>query len=314
METRFLETFVLVAELGSQAEASRRLGISPVAVAQRMQALEDEIGATLLVRTGRRVKPTDAGHAILDKAREILVGVRTLAGLTRLDEIAGDIRIGAIATALTGILPAALLTLSRTAPAVNAFLLPGTSNDLYRSLMDGKIDGALIVAPPFPVAKSLRWKTLRKERLVVLCAPAHRGEDPLELLRSEPFIRYDRNNWGGRLPDQYLRDNGIFPRERFELDSLDAIAVMVRTGLGVSLVPDWELPWDHADTLIRLPVPDPCPERAIGMLWPQSSPVGRLVDCVVEAIEETAPGKRQYRREGGRCAPSRAPAPRPVSG
>ncbi|MDZ5699705.1 LysR family transcriptional regulator [Chelativorans sp. M5D2P16] len=99
METRFLETFVLVAELGSLAEASRRLGISPVAVAQRMQALEDEIGATLLVRTGRRVKPTDAGHAILDKAREILVGVRTLARLTRLDEIAGDIRIGAIATA-----------------------------------------------------------------------------------------------------------------------------------------------------------------------------------------------------------------------
>ncbi|MDZ5699704.1 LysR substrate-binding domain-containing protein [Chelativorans sp. M5D2P16] len=152
-------------------------------------------------------------------------------------------------------LPAALLTLSRTAPAVNAFLLPGTSNDLHRSLLDGKIDGALIVAPPFPVAKSLRWKSLRKERLVVLCAPAHRGEDPLELLRSEPFIRYDRNNWGGRLPDQYLRDNGIFPGERFELDSLDAIAVMVRTGLGVSLVPDWELPWDHADTLVRLPVP-----------------------------------------------------------
>jgi DNA-binding transcriptional LysR family regulator len=69
METRFLETFVLVAELGSLAEASRRLGITPVAVAQRMQALEDEVGAQLLIRAGRRVKPTQAGYAILEKGR-----------------------------------------------------------------------------------------------------------------------------------------------------------------------------------------------------------------------------------------------------
>lgn len=285
METRFLETFVLVAELGSLAEASRRLGITPVAVAQRMQALEEEVGAQLLIRAGRRVKPTQAGYAILEKGREILVDIRSLSSLAQLDNVAGDIRLGAISTALTGILPEALRSMSATAPAVNAFLLPGTSNDLYRALLDGKIDAALLVEPPFEIAKSLRWKTLRKEPLVVLCRPEHARADPLALLRSEPFIRYDRNNWGGRLPDQYLRDVEIKPNERFELDSLDAIAVMVRSGLGVSLIPDWSTPWDEASSLIRLPVPAPRPVRAIGLLWPQSSPAGRLIDVVLDAIE-----------------------------
>ncbi|WP_332715590.1 LysR family transcriptional regulator [Pelagibacterium mangrovi] len=285
METRFLETFVLVAELGSLAEASRRLGITPVAVAQRMQALEDEVGAQLLIRAGRRVKPTQAGYAILEKGRQILVDIRSLSSLAQLDNVAGDIRLGAISTALTGILPEALRALSATAPDVNAFLLPGTSNDLYRALLDGKIDAALLVQPPFEVAKSLRWKTLRSEPLVVLCRPEHADANPLALLKTEPLIRYDRNNWGGRLPDQYLRDAGIKPRERFELDSLDAIAVMVRSGLGVSLVPDWSVPWDETGSLIRLPVPRPRSARAIGMLWPQSSPAGRLIDVVIEAVE-----------------------------
>lgn len=285
METRFLETFVLVAELGSLAEASRRLGITPVAVAQRMQALEEEVGAQLLIRAGRRVKPTQAGYAILEKGREILVDIRSLSSLAQLDNVAGDIRLGAISTALTGILPEALQALSATAPAVNAFLLPGTSNDLYRALLDGKIDAALVVEPPFEIAKSLRWKTLRKEPLVVLCRPEHADADAIGLLKTEPFIRYDRNNWGGRLPDQYLRDVGVKPNERFELDSLDAIAVMVRSGLGVSLIPDWSTPWDEAGSLIRLPVPAPRPVRAIGMLWPQSSPAGRLIEVVIGAIE-----------------------------
>ena len=284
METRFLETFVLVAELGSLAEASRRLAITPVAVAQRMQALEDEVGSQLLTRAGRRVKPTQAGYAILDRAREILTDVRALSSLAQNDKVAGDLRLGAISTALTGILPNALQTLSTTAPELNAYLLPGTSSDLYQALLGGKIDAALVVKPPFAIAKSLRWKTLRREPLVVLCRPEQAGSDPLDLLRTEPFIRYDRNNWGGRLPDQYLRDQSITPKERFELDSLDAISVMVRTGLGVSLVPDCSSPWGQA--LARLPVPQPCQERTIGMLWPQSSPAGRLIDVMIGAIGE----------------------------
>jgi len=53
MDTRFLESFVAVVENGSIAEASRLLGVTPAAIAQRIKALETEIGARLVLRAAR---------------------------------------------------------------------------------------------------------------------------------------------------------------------------------------------------------------------------------------------------------------------
>ena len=63
--------------------------------------------------------------------------------------------------------------------------------------------------------------------------------DAHDVLATEPYIRYGHGVWGGRLVENYLNRVGIRPRERFVLSTLDAIAVMVDRGLGVSLVPDW---------------------------------------------------------------------------
>lgn len=286
METRFLETFLIVTEHGSLAEASRRLGITPAAVAQRIQALEDEIGRPLLMRAGRRVKPTEAGHAIIDQGQRILSEVRHLRGLAHHDLPSGELRLGAISTALTGLLPPALRHVSDTIPEIEVFLLPGTSPDLYQSLMDEKIDAAILVRPPFLTAKSLNWKLLRSERLVLMVPGDARLQDPHVLLREMPFIRYDRNNWGGRLAEQYLRDSSIRPRERLELDSLEAIAVMVENGLGVSLVPDWSAPWQQTMNVVRLELPMKAAPREVGLLWPRNSPAGRLIELVSRALED----------------------------
>lgn len=285
METRFLETFLLVAENGSLAEAARRLNITPAAVAQRMQALEDELGKPLLIRAGRSVQPTDAGHAILDQCRRILGEVRHLRSFAQNDALSGELRIGAITTALTGILPGALRHLVDTVPAVEVFVLPGTSPDLYQALEGGTIDAAILVRPPFTIPKSLDWYTLRSEPLILL-APEELGEeDPLSLLKSRPFIRYDRNNWGGRLADSWLLQRRIRPREWLELDSLEAISVMVSHGLGVSILPDWARPWPEGLSVARIALPGPQQKREIGLLWPRSAPSGRLIAVLLDALQ-----------------------------
>ena len=74
---------------------------------------------------------------------------------------------------------------------------------------------------------------------MVLAPQSMAGRDPHVLLSTQPFIRYDRNQWGGHQVEGYLHRVGIKPRERYELNALNAIAVMVELGLGVSLVPDW---------------------------------------------------------------------------
>lgn len=283
METRFLETFLIVVQQGSLAEASRRLGVTPAAVSQRIQTLEDEIGLPLLVRSGRRVKPTEAGIAIVEKSRRILSEVRQLKGLAHDDQAFGELRLGAISTALTGMLPEALRKVFDMAPGVDIFLLPGTSAELYNGILEEKIDAAILVKPPFPLPKTLRWDLIRSEVFVLLAPPELAHVPATELLREQPFIRYDRSNWGGRLADTYLQSLRIMPREWLELDSLEAIAVMVEAGLGVSLMPDWRSSVFENLKIARLPLRN-APHREIGLLRPRNMPSSRLVEAVLEAV------------------------------
>src|SRR5690606_33960919 len=92
----------------------------------------------------------------------------------------------------------------------------------------------------------------------------------------------DRHQWGGRLADEYLRRVGIVPRERFELNALNSIAVMVDRGLGVSLVPDWLPPWPEGLRLARLHLPEASETRRIGLGWSNSSVRARAVAALRE--------------------------------
>lgn len=283
METRFLETFLMVVQHGSLAEASRRLGVTPAGIAQRIQALEDEIGLPLLARSGRRVKPTEAGLAIVEKSRRVLSEVRELKSLAHDDQAFGELRLGAISTALTGLLPGGLRRVFDTIPGVDIFLLPGTSAELYNSLLEEKIDAAILVKPPFPIPKTLQWDLIRSEPFVLLTPPELAETPADQLLREQPFIRYDRSNWGGRLADTYLQSLRILPREWLELDSLEAIAVMVEAGLGVSLMPDWRSSLFDNLRIARLSLRN-APRREIGLLRPRNARSNRLIQAVLDAV------------------------------
>ncbi|MDN5925894.1 MAG: LysR family transcriptional regulator [Hyphomicrobiales bacterium] len=58
MDTRFVESFVAVADCGSISEAARRTGLTPAALAQRLHKLEQNLGHPLVERVGRTVRPT----------------------------------------------------------------------------------------------------------------------------------------------------------------------------------------------------------------------------------------------------------------
>ncbi|MEI9983714.1 MAG: LysR substrate-binding domain-containing protein [Aliidongia sp.] len=281
MDTQFLESFVLVVEYGSVAEAARRLNLTAAAVTQRIRALEREIGTALVSRSGRTVRATEAGAAVLSRAQGLLREVRDLRVLANEQNFAGEINLGAISSALTGILPPILSRLARKHPAMKLHIDPGLSSELYRKVNDGELDAAVVVAPQFALPKTCGWATWREEPLVVL---VHRGitdTDPHRILASEPFLRYDRRQWGGRLAETYLQHAGIRPQDRYELDSLEAIAVMVDRELGVSLVPDWAPPWPEGLTLTKLALPHPFEKRRIGLVWRRASACIRLVEALL---------------------------------
>lgn len=282
METQFLNTFVTVVDRGSMAAAARSLHITPAAVAQQIRTLERELGAPLIARAGRTVSVTEEGARILQRARDLLRNVADLRSVANETGLSGELRLGACPTALAGLLPDILSRMVATFPQINVFIKPGYSADLYRAVEAGDLDAAMVLQAPFALPKTCNWQLLREEPLVVL-APAHlAGQDPHELLREQPLIRYDRHEWGGRQADEYLRQAGIVPRERFELNALNAIAVMVDRGLGVSLVPDWAKPWPEGLNVVRISLPQHSEPRRIGMVWSRSSVRIRLVNVLLQ--------------------------------
>jgi DNA-binding transcriptional LysR family regulator len=296
MDTRFLESFIMVVEHGSVAAAARRLNLTDAAVTQRVRALEREIGSKLIGRSGRTVRATEAGAAILSHAKILLRGVKDLRSVANEERFSGELNLGAISSALTGILPALLASLSEKYPLLKLFITPGSSEDLYQKVTSGELDAAVIVEPQVEMPKTCDWTLWREEPFVVLAPRSMKETGAHRLLETQPFIRYDRNQLGGRLANKYLQKVKIRPQDRYELDSLEAIAVLVDRGLGVSLVPDWSQPWPEGLNLRKIPLPQPFESRHIGLLWRRSSPRIRLV----QALDEDAPRvavDRRARRE-----------------
>ncbi len=259
MDTRFLESFVLAVDNGSIAEAARRLDLTAAAVAKRIHALENEIGAALVTRSGRTIRPTEAGAAIMEHAKRFLAEARDFKSIAVADRPSGQLRLGAISTALSGLLPDILALMKENYPQIDVTITVGHSGGLYRKVLDGDdLDAAVITEPSFAIPKGCAWRMLREEPLIVLTRAPARPRKPHAILASEPFIRLDRRLWPGRLVDDYLRKAGIRPREL-------------------------KSPWPESPSLLKLPVPGGQSfARHIGLIWPRASLRLRLVKAFLE--------------------------------
>ncbi|WP_310733654.1 LysR family transcriptional regulator [Aquincola tertiaricarbonis] len=285
VETAYFSTFLLVVEAGSMSEAARRLDITPAAVAHQLKLLERELGVRLVVRAGRTVALTEAGHALAARAGRVLQEIGDLKAALSDEAATGELRLGAINTALHSVMPAVLAGFVAAYPDAAVTIRSGVSSDLYDAVLRGELDVAISLHPPFQLPKTLQWDELTDEPLVVMAPPRWAGRDALALLREEPFIRYDRALSGGKQADMFLRKAGIVPRQRFTLSSLPAIAMLVDRGLGVSLAPDASVPWLRGLRVARIPVDDPY-RRRLGVIWPRASVRTRLIKALVQAARK----------------------------
>lgn len=238
MDIRFLKSLIAVVDTGSIAGAARSQFLTAAAVSQRIQALEKDLNCKLLSRSGHAAKPTEKCLNLMPRTRKIVREADALKGDVDEARLAGSLRIGAISTALTGLLPLVLRRMVEAAPKVVPRITPGTSKTLFDALLSGYLDAAILVEPPFALPKSLTLQDVRQEPLLLLS----KGIDdrfPHQILSTEPYICYDSKSWGGRVAERYLADNRLFPATFCELDALETIQILVKKGLGVSLVPDW---------------------------------------------------------------------------
>jgi DNA-binding transcriptional LysR family regulator len=129
------------------------------------------------------------------------------------------------------------------------------SLNLLAHVDSGEVDVAVIIKPPFALPAELKWRTLTLEPFVLLVPRELAARPWRSVLKSEPFIRYDRNSFGGRLVDRFLRRIRVTVHDVVELDELQGIVGLVAQGVGVAIVPQAAGLY-MPDTVAALPLGD----------------------------------------------------------
>lgn len=232
-----LKTLIAVVRYGSFAAAGEHIGLTQSAVSSQIQRLEESLDLVLFDRTRRSAVLNEAGARVLARAEEIVLLMSRLGDPLTDDELASTLRIGAIASVQSVLLPRALAALRKDHPRLLVNIAPGVSMKLMDQLDSAEIDAAIMIKPPFGILPDMSWQPLLYEPFKLLVRSDVKGRDWRALLQSQPFLRYDRTSFGGRLVTRFLRDNRLEVQASIELDEIAGLIQLVAQGLGAALVP-----------------------------------------------------------------------------
>lgn len=288
MNLKALQTLVAIHDAQSFVEAARRLGLTQSAVSMQIKALERDLGVALFDRAMRPPAMTAAAIAIVKPAREIVAlaaGIRET--VQDREALAGRLALGSISTATIGLLPDGLIAVGRRYPGIRIKIEVGLSEALIQHVAAGTLDAA-IVTEPQERPPGLRFETIVRERLALVSALDADGPSGPAALAHHPFIRFDRRIGVGQVIDRYLVRKNLHPDEFMELDSLEAILVMVERGLGVAIVPERSVA-DMPFRRVRVtPIDDPDAVRRVSLVYRDRARSAPLVEAVLEAIRVAA--------------------------
>src|SRR5438067_17740 len=233
-----LEAFVEVARLGSVTKAAHALFITQPALTARLNALEQALGAPLLVRRRGGVRLTEAGRAFLPYAERALQAVADGRHvLTELERgVVGHVPIGASPAVSTYALPTILKRFQETHPDVQVAVRTGHSEEVAELVKRDEVAVGLSRALRDPDLESF---TLYEDELVLVVHPDHAFVEHIRTanLVDELFVLFDRSSSYHELTSALFLEAGIVPRSVMELDNIDSAKKMVEQGLGVAFLP-----------------------------------------------------------------------------
>lgn len=267
---RTLRIFLSVARHGTFVAAGEEVGLTPAAVGLQIRALEADLHCQLFDRTARAAVLNPRGRRLLPDIEDVVRRYEALAMSDDSDELAGTAVMGALVSALMGDFANALWDIKRKHRRLDVRVFAGLSADFTRRVEAGELDAAVVTQSPRPLPVSLMWTPLYSEPMVLIAPKSPHfvlAGSAAEILRSAPFIRFDRSTWTGALVDTVLADVGVQINESMELNSVEAIIELVRHGFGVSIVPQLaNVAWAQDRELHIVPLQGVGVRRYVGLV------------------------------------------------
>ena len=296
MELHQLEYFVAVAEEASFTRAASRVHVAQPGVSAQVRRLESELGQQLLDRSGRSVRLTEVGSAVLPFARAALdavanarLAVDDLAGLVR-----GQVTVGMVSGCALPVLAELLAGFHGRHPGVAIALVEDNSDRLVDRLRDGRLDLALIGwAEQTPA--DIDSVVLVDEELVAVVAPGHpladagarAGAITIRQLRDLPLVSLPRGTGVRAALDAACAAAGFTPRIVFEASALPMVVELAGRGLGLAVVPA-SIP--NGPGILR--ITDPRLRSRLELAWPSAPAANPAARALIEQARALGPPGR----------------------
>lgn len=291
MSIRMLKTLIAVAEHGTFSAAGEAVFVTHAAVSQQMKALELEWGVSLFDRSKRTPELTPVGRAIVTRAREVVAAYDSIVpSVLGEDGLRGRLSLGVLPTTLTSLVPRAMATLKHRYPDLHIELVPNQTKELIIAIERGALDAA-IVSRPTPLPRGMRFWSIVEEPMELLASPRITSDDPEDILRTNPFIRFSRTALVSEMIEGWLQTRQITVQDTMELENLESISGMVHADLGVSIVPRPCVEPPNPLPLRHIPLGADAPTRTVGLIAKANSVKLRVleeVDQHLRAIVESA--------------------------
>ena len=246
MDLRQLRYFIAVAEHANISLAAQAVHIAQPALSRQMKALEEEVGALLMERTGRGVKLTDAGEQLLRDARKLLEDAESA---KQRAERAGRGEIGHLSIAvpvmqsLSPMIEAVLKQFHAEAPGVALTLHHLLSDDQLKMLGEGRLDAGFLLfrSREDPLLEGIPFSSDR----MVLAYPAdwkwEQGRPQvLRDLQDVDFVWLPRTaapTWHDQLIHCFF-NAGFVPKAAVHGVDAGSMLSLVSAGMGCTVLPE----------------------------------------------------------------------------
>lgn len=246
MQFRHLRYFVKIVDAGSFSRAAATIHVAQPALSAQIAELEEELGVTLLHRSARGVRPTQAGEELYREAAFIIQRMEQLPAKVRSSsgEIQGTVNLGMTST-LASFLAGPFMEACRTAlPRVPLRFITGHSLLIAARIEARTLDLGIVFEDETEAMPGfLRWKLFRQRLfLVARSMPEDRqaGITIAEVAKL-PLVLPAYPNVARRVIDHAFTMAGLIPQVTAEADTLFSILSAVQSGLGAAIIPQGDL-------------------------------------------------------------------------
>lgn len=294
MELRHLRYFVAAAEQENISRAALKLHVSQPALSRQIRDLEDELGFSLLERSAKSVRATDAGKVFLREARAVLQRAEEAVNKARLVATGGrvELQIGYAPSPTVRLLPRTLRAFHTAHSSVRVKLHDLSTEEMLAGVRHGALHLAIVVQPGRAHLRGLHFAELMREGMCLAMSPQHPlarlPRVPLERAARESFLVFSRKDYPeyGEYLDALFRPLKVKPKIGGEHDSASSLIAGLESGDCVALVPESFSCVTGSRVKIVGLIPAP-PPLVLGGVWPKSG-LAREAEPFWKAASEAA--------------------------